>query len=105
MASFPETPEETGSDKIRDVHAVTHRLRYKILLLIEESPSYTRRICRELSVNPRLVRFHLTCLRRRGIVEHYHDITDDPFGPYAAAYHRLTEKGENLLEQIRRPNL
>lgn len=88
------------------IHIATHPARARILGLLGERPEYAAKMARELEIDPRVVRFHISVLERHKLIKGEFELTKSSEGnPYAAKYWSLTESGEEVLSQIRRLRL
>ena len=91
------------SRDIELLHVITHPMRYAIVKILEKGRSYPSRIAKELGVDRKLVDFHLSILRKYGLVHGEYGLENPPGSPraYAVMYFELTKEGRRILSLIK----
>lgn len=76
--------------------------RKRILLSLSNSESYASKLADELSINPKVVQFHLDILLKYGLVAGNFDLESPSDGrPVAVRRFKLTDAGQDLIHVVR----
>lgn len=87
---------------MKTIHIATHPARARILELLGEGHNYAAEMARKLTMDPRVVKFHLSVLHRHKLIDGKFELTTGSGNPYAAKFWFLTDPGENVLSQIKK---
>jgi len=76
--------------------------RKRILFSLYDSESYASKLADELSINPKVVQFHLDILQKFGLVAGNFDLESPSKGrPVAVRRFKLTDAGHDMIDVIR----
>ena len=76
--------------------------RKRILLSLSHSESYASKLADELSINPKVVQFHLDILQKYGLVHGNFDLESPSDGrPVAVRRFKLTDAGHDMIDVVR----
>src|SRR5437899_11659308 len=76
--------------------------RKRILLSLSRSDSYASKLADELSINPKVVQFHLDILQKYGLVAGNFDLESPSDGrPVAVRRFKLTYVGQAMLHVVK----
>lgn len=85
---------------IERIHIASQPTRLQILhLLTDKSKMYATQIGETLSIDRKIVTFHLSSLEQTELVKSKYGLSEDK-RPVAVKYYELTPKGKEILEQI-----
>src|SRR2546427_7262208 len=75
--------------------------RKRILSSLDQSQSYASKLADELSINPKVVQFHLDILLKYGLVTGQFDLESPSDGrPVAVRRFKLTEAGQDMIAAV-----
>lgn len=85
---------------IERIHIASQPTRLQILhLLTDKSKMYATQIGEILSIDRKIITFHLTSLEEAKLVKSEYGLSEDK-RPVAVKYYELTAKGREILERI-----
>jgi DNA-binding transcriptional ArsR family regulator len=87
---------------LKDVHALLHPIRFRIVELLAEKPMHINVISKALREERRLVSYHLHTLEEYGFLSSNYEISEQPkLKGKAIREYRVTEKVEEVISQLK----
>ncbi len=84
---------------IERIHTASQPTRLQILHLLTDKKMYATQIGEALSIDRKIITFHLNALERAELVTSNYGLSEDK-RPIAVKYYELTAKGREILERI-----
>src|SRR4029077_4247843 len=104
VSKVPKEPKDASDKKIYDerLYVAMQPARKRILSRLDQSQSYASKLADELSINPKVVQFHLDILQKYGLVTGQFDLESPSDGrPVAVKRFKLTVAGQSLIDIVR----
>ena len=90
-------------DLLKEVHALLHPIRFRIMELLAEKPMHINEISKALGEERRLVSYHLLTLEEYGFLSSNYEISELPKSKgKAIRKYRVTEKVEEVISEFKR---
>ena len=90
-------------DLLKEVHALLHPIRFRIVELLAEKPMHINGISKVLGEERRLVSYHLLTLEEYGFLSSNYEISELPKSKgKAIRKYRVTEKVEEVISEFKR---
>jgi predicted ArsR family transcriptional regulator len=96
--------KDTTDKKLYDerLYVAMQPARKRILLSLSKSESYASKLADELSLNAKVVQFHLDILQKYNLVKGNFDLESPSDGrPVAVRRFKLTDVGHDMLDVVR----
>jgi len=90
-------------DLLKEVHALLHPIRFRIVELLVEKPMHINEMSKVLGEERRLVSYHLLTLEEYGFLSSNYEISELPKAKgKALRKYRVTEKVEEVISEFKR---
>ena len=87
----------------KQLYVAMHPLRREILLNLDESKTYAKKLADELKESPKIIQFHLSVLEKYNLVEGFFGLETPAEGrPVAVKYYTLTKDAKGLIDFVKR---
>ncbi|MBA7512289.1 hypothetical protein ES705_04293 [subsurface metagenome] len=90
-------------DLLKEVHALLHPIRFRIVELLAEKPMHINEMSKVLGEERRLVSYHLLTLEEYGFLSSNYEISELPKSKgKAIRKYRVTEKLDEVISEFKR---
>jgi predicted ArsR family transcriptional regulator len=103
VSKVAKEPKDASDKKLYDerLYVAMQPARKRILSSLDQSQSYASKLADELSINPKVVQFHLDILLKYGLVTGQFDLESPSDGrPVAVRRFKLTEAGQDMIAAV-----
>jgi predicted ArsR family transcriptional regulator len=78
-------------------------VRRQMMLILDKSKSYAKKLADQLGLDPKIAQFHLSVLEKNDLIEGEIGVEAHPSGrPVGVKYFKLTKDGRELIDFVRK---